>query len=221
MAPGHSASKLSLHYPSSSVVARQPQRAEVILEAPDIETNYHYHIQRVNKFTSMVRSKKNLDFKNLRLPLLLNGKNNKDNVNAHCLDKKKALKHCIKKIRQIGDPDTKLHRAVLLNNTLQRIKQTTELSYNCHPTFQENNLKTSVQINETCVEDIFSEIVLPPSLNENHLEQLKIKSEDCDQERNIYYHSITNYHLEEEIYLFDSSRSCEGFIHSETLKRTQ
>ena len=71
------------------------------------------------------------------------------------------------------------------------------------------------------MQDIFSEIALPPPLNENHLEQLKIKSEDIDQKRNIFYHTITNYHLEEEIYLFDSLRSCEGFIHSETLKRTQ
>ena len=162
----------------------------------------------------MVRYKKNLDYKNKRLPLFLNGKNNKDSVTAQCLDKKKALKHCIKKLRRIDDPDTKLHRAVLLNNTMQRIKQSTEFSYNCHPTFKENNLKSSVQ-------DIFSEIALPPPLNEDHLEQLKIKSEDIDQKRNIYYHTITNYHLEEEINLFDSLQSCEGFIYSETLKRTQ
>ena len=169
----------------------------------------------------MGRHKKNTDYKNIRLPLFLSGKINKDNGSAQCLDKKKALKHCIKKIRQIGDPDTKLHRAVLLNNTLQRIKQTTELLYNCHPTFQESHLTSSHQMDGTSVEDIFSEIALPPPLNENQLEQLKIKSQDNDQKRNIYYHSITTYHLEEEIYLIDSLKSCEGFIHSDTLKRTQ
>merc|ERR1712038_34912 len=43
---------------------------------------------------------------------------NKENV----WDRKKALKHCVRKLRHIEDPETQLHQAVLLNNTLQRIK---------------------------------------------------------------------------------------------------
>merc|ERR1712137_1018632 len=71
--------------------------------------------------SSMGRQKKDTNYKNMRLPLFLNGKIKKDNSSAQCLDKKKVLKQCIKKLRRIDDPDTKLHRAVLLNNTLQRI----------------------------------------------------------------------------------------------------
>ena len=168
----------------------------------------------------MGRQKKDTNYKNIRLPLFLNGKIKKDNSSAQCLDKKKVLKQCIKKLRRIDDPDTKLHRAVLLNNTLQRIKQT-ELFYNCHQMFKENNLTSSQPMVGTCADDIFSEIVLPPPLNENQLEQLKIKSQDMNQKRNIYYHSITTYHLEEEIFLIDSLQSCEGFIHSDILKKTQ
>ena len=156
--------------------------------------------------------------KNIRLPLFLNGKIKKDS--AQCLDKRKVLKQCIKKLRRINDPDTKLHRAVLLNNTLRRIKQT-ELFYNCQQMFKENDLTSSQPMVETSADDIFSEISLPPPLNENQLEQVKIESQDTNQKRNIYYHSITKYHLEEEIYLIDSLQSCEGFIHSDILKRTQ
>ena len=46
---------------------------------------------------------------------------NKENV----WDRKKALKHCVRKLRHIEDPETQLHQAVLLNNTLQRIRTMT------------------------------------------------------------------------------------------------
>ena len=170
----------------------------------------------------MGRCKKNAD-KIIRHPLFLD-KISKEN--AQIWDKKKALRNCIKKLRRIDDPDSKLHQAVLLNNTLQRIKST-DFSNNCQNTEQtlkENNV-SKLQIKET-YEDIFSEIHLPPPLNENQLDQLKIKSENIDPKRDIYYHSITNYHLEDGICLYDSMQNFnfDNFIipeNSLSLQRTQ
>ena len=91
--------------------------------------------------SSMVRYNKNVDCQNKRLPLFLIAKNRKGDCKAQCLNKKKALKKCIKKMRRINDPESQLHRAVLLNNTLQKIP-TTDKSYccPCPGTFQDKSL---------------------------------------------------------------------------------
>ena len=90
--------------------------------------------------------------------LVLNAKIRKGDGNAPCLNKKKALKKCIKKIRRINDPDSQLHRTVLLNNTLQRIP-TTDLSHCCPGTFQDNTLTSSDPINEKGLDETMDDIV--------------------------------------------------------------
>ena len=61
-------------------------------------------------------------------------------------------------MRRINDPDSQLHRTVLLNNTLQRIP-TSELSYCCSGTFQNKTLTSSDQINETSLDETLDDIV--------------------------------------------------------------
>ena len=105
--------------------------------------------------SSMVRYNKNADCQNKRLPLFLNTKIRKVDGNAQCLNKKKALKKCIKKMRRINDPESQLHRTVLLNNTLQRIP-TTELSCCCNRT---KTFTLSDQINDTSLDETMDDIV--------------------------------------------------------------
>ena len=164
---------------------------------------------------------------------------NKENV----WDRKKALKHCVRKLRHIEDPETQLHQAVLLNNTLQRIRTMTSGSCEAEPRVLQpaSNNNTSLGSKESSLvtsEDIFSELSLPPPLNTNQLAQLTISQDHLptqptkhnysrDREKSIYsyYHAITNYHLEDEINLFDSLiQNCDDYILSEnalSMKRTQ
>ena len=105
--------------------------------------------------SSMVRYNKNADCQNKRLPLFLNTKIRKVDGHAQCLNKKKALKKCIKKMRRINDPESQLHRTVLLNNKLQRIP-TTELSCCCNRT---KTFTLSDQINDTSLDETMDDIV--------------------------------------------------------------
>ena len=105
--------------------------------------------------SSMVRYNKNADCQNKRLPLFLNTKIRKVDGHAQCLNKKKALKKCIKKMRRINDPESQLHRTVLLNNTLQRIP-TIELSCCCNRT---KTFTLSDQINDTSLDETMDDIV--------------------------------------------------------------
>ena len=105
--------------------------------------------------SSMVRYNRNVDCQNKRLPLFLIAKNRKGVCKAQCLNKKKALKKCIKKMRRINDPESQLHRTVLLNNTLQRIP-TTELSCCCNRT---KTFTLSDQINDTSLDETMDDIV--------------------------------------------------------------
>ena len=117
--------------------------------------------------SSMVRYNRNVDCQNKRLPLFLIAKNRKGVCKAQCLNKKKALKKCIKKMRRINDPESQLHRAVLLNNTLQKIP-TTDLSYCCPGTktlafsdpINEKGLDETMDdiVEETIIDDIFAEM---------------------------------------------------------------
>ena len=58
-------------------------------------------------------------------------------------------------MRRINDPESQLHRTVLLNNTLQRIP-TTDLSYCCPGT---NTLTSSDPINEKGLDETMDDIV--------------------------------------------------------------
>ena len=46
---------------------------------------------------------------------------------AKLFDKKKALRLCVKKLKKISDPESKLCKAVLINNTLQSLKNDKEV----------------------------------------------------------------------------------------------
>jgi len=86
------------------------------------------------------------------------------------LDRKKALRMCVKKLKKISDPESKLCKAVLINNTLQSLKNCDDIRLqnenkdvggvvNCskiEPTARKNS--------NFSPEDILSEIVLPPPL---------------------------------------------------------
>merc|ERR1711970_1334914 len=86
------------------------------------------------------------------------------------LDRKKALKLCVEKLKKISDPESKLCKAVLINNTLQSLKNCDDIrlqnenkdvggAVNCskiEPTARKNS--------NFSPEDILSEIVLPPPL---------------------------------------------------------
>ena len=168
-----------------------------------------------------------------RHPLYLNeaGKVGKENT----IDKKKALKTCIKKLRHIADAESQLHQAVLLNNTLQRIREykpLTEPSTNNNDRSRNRNIWSCSDENH----DLFSEINLPPPLNTNQLELLSTKSseneslwkdindEDKLNQQSIYLHTITTYHLEDEINLYESLRDCDNLLISNnigSLQRTQ
>merc|ERR1712242_284419 len=156
--------------------------------------------------TGRYREQLHLAIASLKHPLRIN----KENV----WDRKKALKHCVRKLRHIEDPETQLHQAVLLNNTLQRIRTMTSGSCEAEPR------------------------VLQPASNTNQLAQFTISQDHLptpptkhnysrDREKSIYsyYHAITNYHLEDEINLFDSLiQNCDDYILSEnalSMKRTQ
>jgi len=83
------------------------------------------------------------------------------------LDKKKALRMCVKKLKKISDPESKLCQAVLINNTLQSLKNFEDIKL-------QNGKKSVDKMMETLPtapnqpgfspEDILSEIVLPPPL---------------------------------------------------------
>ena len=83
---------------------------------------------------------------------------NKENV----WDRKKALKHCVRKLRHIEDPETQLHQAVLLNNTLQRIRTMTSEPRVLQPASNNNTSLGSKESSLVTSEDIFSELSLPP-----------------------------------------------------------
>merc|ERR1711899_703692 len=91
---------------------------------------------------------------------------NKENV----WDRKKALKHCVRKLRHIEDPETQLHQAVLLNNTLQRIRTMTSGSCEAEPRVLQpaSNNNSSLQSKERS---------LPPPLNTNQLAQFTISQD--------------------------------------------
>ena len=83
------------------------------------------------------------------------------------LDKKKALRLCVRKLKKISDPESKLCKAVLINNTLQLLKSSEDIKL-------QNGKKPEEEISK-CLpnvqnppsyspEDILSEIVLPPPL---------------------------------------------------------
>merc|ERR1712050_760940 len=86
------------------------------------------------------------------------------------LDRKKALRMCVKKLKKISDPESKLCKAVLINNTLQSLK-------NCDDIRLQNENKDvdgvmdcpkiepqAPKKSNFSPEDILSEIVLPPPL---------------------------------------------------------
>merc|ERR1711970_1601511 len=86
------------------------------------------------------------------------------------LDRKKALKLCVKKLKKISDPESKLCKAVLINNTLQSLKNCDDIRLqnenkdldevmDCPKA--EQNTRTNSNFSP---EDILSEIVLPPPL---------------------------------------------------------
>jgi len=152
-----------------------------------------------------------------RNPLFLT-ENSKLKNNENGIDRKKALKACIRKLRHISDAESKLHQAVLLNNTLQRIKEAKD-NLNCDTKSNNNEIimKDKNLWNNEAGHDLFSEIHLPPPLNTNQLELLSTNNlnfeEHLQRHKELsYYHTITNYHLEEEINLFESH---QYFIYSQ------
>ena len=86
------------------------------------------------------------------------------------LDKKKAIRMCVKKMKRIADPESKLCKAVLINNTLQLLKKSEgiKLQSDSKPDCIEMDHFKGVSNSETpskySPEDILSEIVLPPPL---------------------------------------------------------
>merc|ERR1712126_75077 len=86
------------------------------------------------------------------------------------LERKKALRMCVKKLKKISDPESKLCKAVLINNTLQSLKNCDDIRLqnenkdvdgvmDC-PKIEAQTPKKS----NFSPEDILSEIVLPPPL---------------------------------------------------------
>ena len=165
-----------------------------------------------------------------RSPLYLNAKISNENLST---DRRKALKICVRKLRHINDAEEKLHRAVLINNTLQKIREQIDIDLvkkDDDKSKLNNNetTKISPEVHET---DIFSELTLPPPLHTNHLEQLStdynkysysenIKYDEENGKENVdrkYLSILTSYHLEEEINLFDSYFNCDNFL----IQRTQ
>jgi len=166
------------------------------------------------------------------------------------LDRKKVLRSCMKKLRHLYDAESKLHQAVLLNNTLQRIKDTKDIQ-TFNPEEKENE-KKSTKMNNNIIKshvhesteafefnhDIFSELSLPPPLNTIQLEQFsfnneaelrldKLKDENKKNSKpveEIQYQSVINYYLEDEDNLFQSIQSCFSITDNliiSSLKRTQ
>ena len=164
-----------------------------------------------------------------RNPLFLT-QNSKLKNKENGIDRKKALKACIKKLRHISDAESKLHQAVLLNNTLQRIKEAKDFldvetkSNNNEVIRKDKNLWNNTT---EASHDLFSEIHLPPPLNTNQLELISTNSNIEDHFQNhkdfSHYHTITNYHLEEEINLFESYKYCDKLLMSNVcpMQRTQ
>jgi len=97
------------------------------------------------------------------------------------LDRKKALRMCVKKLKKISDPESKLCKAVLINNTLQSLKNCDDIR------LQNENKDVGAVMNCSKIEpkprknsnfspeDILSEIVLPPPLVP-HMENFTCKS---------------------------------------------
>ena len=155
-------------------------------------------------------------------PLLLDGKICKEK-----LANKKIMKICVKKLRHIMDAEEKLHRAVLLNNTLQKIKQQIN-DDNLVKNVKEVQEENRSAFNHTS-QDMFSlesEISLPPPLNTNQLDQFSIDVKQYSSPEKLneiekpineftdysYSNILTTYHLEEEINLYESFQNCDNFL---------
>ena len=151
-------------------------------------------------------------------PLLLDGKICKEK-----LADKKIMKICVRKLRHIMDAEEKLHRAVLLNNTLQKIKKQIN---------DDSTMKSVKEIKEEtrCAsQDMFSlesEISLPPPLNTNQLDQFSIDAKQFSSLEKLneiekptteitdypYNNILTTYHLEEEINLYETFQNCDNYL---------
>ena len=138
----------------------------------------------------------------------------------HKEEKTKMLKMCRKKLQKMHDPESLLCKAVLINNTLKYIQNSSaqmSVPYNKeHEDVSEEEIEAPDDHNETSkskssssyrIEDILSEIVFPPPLAPQMEEFTDCKIEDKRNELNSEdfinvcddgQHEVTHHSLQEE-----------------------
>ena len=74
---------------------------------------------------------------------------------GHYLSHKKAMRICVKKMKNIPDPESSLRRAVLINNTLQTLKVLEMTKLQCYDKIA--NIKAVSDVSKSLV----TEVVVP------------------------------------------------------------
>merc|ERR1712106_938238 len=74
---------------------------------------------------------------------------------GHYLTHKKAMRICVKKMKNIPDPESSLRRAVLINNTLQTLKSLEILKIQCS-----DKLANIISVSDVS-KSLFTEVVVP------------------------------------------------------------
>merc|ERR1711892_623216 len=107
-------------------------------------------------------------------PILLVSWKNKNSFEKH-----RMMRMSLKKLRKIGDPETLLHRAVLINNTLESVRNggtNEDTGPDCR---KESSINTYAASNySTEEEQILNSIQLPPPITPISEEAFKEDNED-------------------------------------------